>query len=75
VRFEEGLASQRARADYVSERLRLLYVAITRARRSLIITWNTGRREGVRLEPALPLVALYQAWQRQGLPREEGADA
>ena len=58
-----------AREEYVSERLRLLYVGITRARRTLIVTWNTGRREGVRLEPALPLVALHEAWQ------EEGTDA
>ena len=28
---------------YAAERLRLLYVAITRAKRDLIVTWNTGR--------------------------------
>ncbi|MDX9832460.1 MAG: ATP-dependent helicase [Anaerolineae bacterium] len=65
----EGSATRVAREEYVSERLRLLYVGITRARRTLIVTWNTGRREGVRLEPALPLVALHEAWQ------EEGSDA
>ena len=65
----EGSATRVAREEYVSERLRLLYVGITRARRTLIVTWNTGRREGVRLEPALPLVALHEAWQ------EEGTDA
>ncbi len=74
VRLQEGVATLQAREDYVSERLRLLYVAITRARRALIITWNTGRREGTRLEPALPLVALHQTWQEK-LPREADADA
>jgi len=41
--------------------LRLLYVAITRARRELIVTWNTGRLPGVALQPAAPLIAL-QEW-------------
>jgi len=71
----EGAATRQARIDYVSERLRLLYVGITRARRALIVTWNTGRREGVRLEPAVPLVALHEAWQDQSLPRKVEADA
>ena len=35
---------QSARLDYVRERLRLLYVGITRARRELVVTWNTGRK-------------------------------
>ena len=43
VYLEEGLATQQARFDYASERLRLLYVGITRARRELVITWNSGR--------------------------------
>ena len=42
--YQEGEASRGARLDYVRERLRLLYVGITRARRELVITWNTGRR-------------------------------
>lgn len=54
--YEEGVETQRARVDYVRERLRLLYVGITRARRELIITWNTGRH-GDKF-PALPLQAL-----------------
>lgn len=54
--YEEGEETRRARVDYVRERLRLLYVGITRARRELIVTWNTGRR-GDKL-PALPLQAL-----------------
>ncbi len=54
--YEEGLATQRARVDYVRERLRLFYVAITRARRELLVSWNTGRRGDA--QPSLPLQAL-----------------
>jgi DNA helicase-2/ATP-dependent DNA helicase PcrA len=57
--YEEGKGTLRARLDYARERLRLLYVGITRARKELVITWNTGRR-GEAL-PAIPLAAL-QAW-------------
>lgn len=39
----EGKASALARVEYVRERLRLFYVSITRAKKELIITWNTGR--------------------------------
>ena len=41
--YREGAASLQARIDYSAERLRLLYVGITRARKALTITWNTGR--------------------------------
>lgn len=41
--YEEGAATITSREDYARERLRLLYVGITRAKRDLIITWNTGR--------------------------------
>lgn len=40
-----SLASHSARIGYCAERLRLLYVGITRAREELIFTWNTGRRK------------------------------
>jgi DNA helicase-2/ATP-dependent DNA helicase PcrA len=59
----EGAATERARLEYVSERLRLFYVGITRARRDLIITWNTGRRRGERLQPSAPFAALHARWQ------------
>jgi DNA helicase-2/ATP-dependent DNA helicase PcrA len=55
--MEAGYATRLARLEYSSERLRLLYVGITRARESLIITWNTGRRKEARM--ALPLEALH----------------
>ncbi len=54
--YREGEATMQARLDYVKERLRLLYVGITRARRELILTWNTGRRGD--MKPSLPLEAL-----------------
>ena len=54
---DEGTATRRARFGYIAERLRLLYVGITRARSDLIVTWNTGRRRE-KLQPALPFIAL-----------------
>jgi DNA helicase-2/ATP-dependent DNA helicase PcrA len=54
--YQEGRATQEARIEYAAERLRLLYVGITRARHDLILTWNTGRR-GEQVE-ARPLAAL-----------------
>lgn len=57
--YQEGGATLESRVDYAAERLRLLYVGITRARRELIITWNTGR-DG-ELRPARPLHALKAA--------------
>jgi len=63
--YVEGEATRQFRLDYAAERLRLLYVGITRARRELIITWNMGRfyKSGTDQEqqPALPLVALWEA--------------
>lgn len=55
--YEEGAATEADRLDYTRERLRLLYVGITRARRELIVTSNTGR-DGRRL-PAIPLIELF----------------
>ncbi|MEW6094559.1 MAG: ATP-dependent helicase, partial [Chloroflexota bacterium] len=56
--YAEGAATQTARLDYVKERLRLLYVGITRAKKELIITWNTGRQGDA--TPALGFVALQE---------------
>jgi DNA helicase-2/ATP-dependent DNA helicase PcrA len=54
--YEEGAATEAARMEYVSERLRLLFVGITRAKKELVVTWNTGRRGDS--QAAIPLVAL-----------------
>ena len=56
-----GAATEQARIDYAAERLRLLYVGITRAKRDLIVTWNTGRSPSGAVQPAAPLLALH-AW-------------
>ncbi len=60
--YEEGSATRRARLDYVRERLRLLYVGITRARRELFLSWNTGRGEAT---PSLAFAALRGWWEAQ----------
>ncbi|NMB87465.1 MAG: ATP-dependent helicase [Chloroflexi bacterium] len=52
----EGLATRQSRLEYAAERLRLLFVAITRAKSELIITWNTGKNSD--LQAARPLAAL-----------------
>jgi DNA helicase-2/ATP-dependent DNA helicase PcrA len=61
--YQEGQATQKARLDFVRERLRLLYVGITRARKELVMTWNTGRRGDS--QPAQPFVALQSWWEVQ----------
>jgi DNA helicase II / ATP-dependent DNA helicase PcrA len=61
--YTEGEATQEARLNYAAERLRLLYVGITRARKELVITWNTGRRGDQ--QPAIPLIALQTFWEEQ----------
>ena len=59
--YEEGAATFSSRLDYVKERLRLLYVGITRAKRELIITWNSGRQGDA--TPSLALSALMGWWE------------
>jgi len=59
--YEEGAATMRSRLDYVKERLRLFYVGITRAKRELIVTWNTGRQGDA--APSLPLSELMGWWE------------
>jgi DNA helicase-2/ATP-dependent DNA helicase PcrA len=67
--YSEGQATLQARLDYARERLRLLYVGVTRARRELIVTWNMGRfwQKGKGFEnlPALPLVMLSEYAERE----------
>jgi len=61
--YEEGGATQQARLDYAAERMRLLYVGITRAKKALIMTWNSGRRGDQ--QPAVPFTALRTYWEEQ----------
>ncbi len=63
--YFEGAASESARLDYAAERLRLLYVGITRARKELIATWNTGRRGDQ--QPSAPFEALRSIVEAENL--------
>lgn len=56
LQADEGTATLQARVDYALERLRLLFVGITRAKQTLGITWNTGKKSDMRI--ATPLVEL-----------------
>jgi DNA helicase-2/ATP-dependent DNA helicase PcrA len=62
--YAEGQATLAARADYVRERLRLFYVGITRAKRELVVTWNTGRQGDA--QPSLAMQALM-GWREDKL--------
>jgi DNA helicase II / ATP-dependent DNA helicase PcrA len=59
--YEEGAATVASRIDYVKERLRLFYVGITRAKRELIVTWNSGRQGDA--TPSLPMADLMGWWE------------
>jgi DNA helicase-2/ATP-dependent DNA helicase PcrA len=59
--YVPGQASEEARVDYAAERLRLFYVGLTRARRELILTWNTGRN-GDKVA-SVAFAALAALWQ------------
>jgi DNA helicase-2/ATP-dependent DNA helicase PcrA len=65
--YEEGEQSQWAREDYIRERLRLLYVGITRAKRELIVTWNTGRHKVQPQQPALAFTVLRTYLEQRAL--------
>ena len=63
----EGQATESARFNYSAERLRLFFVGITRAKRSLVITWNTGRENQTSREntPSLPFTHLQAFWKER----------
>ena len=63
--YQEGEPSRQARLEYIRERLRLLYVGITRAKRELIVTWNTGKREDDPKTPALAFTVLRTYWEKR----------
>ncbi len=60
--YAEEVATRQARVDTAAERLRLLYVGVTRARRELIVTYNTGR--GFEKRPLHPAVAFQALIER-----------
>ncbi len=59
--YEEGAATMQARLDYAKERLRLLYVGITRARQELVLTWNSGRQGSA--APSMAFSNLMGWWE------------
>jgi len=63
--YNEGEASKDSRLNYIRERLRLLFVGITRAKRDLILSWNTGRKG--ELQASIPWVALNSWWEQEAL--------
>lgn len=69
--YDEGQATQEARYNYAAERVRLLYVGITRARKALFVTWNTGRNGEQR--PAVAFSAL-QTWWEERTERQAAPD-
>jgi DNA helicase-2/ATP-dependent DNA helicase PcrA len=64
---DEGTQLEQVRLEYIAERLRLLYVGITRAKRDLAFTWSesNGRRH---VRPATAALALRDTvdWQKGG---------
>jgi len=67
LEYIEGEATVQARYGYVSERLRLLYVGITRARKALFVTCNEGQGQA---RPAAPLILLEAFWRENGRPTQ-----
>jgi DNA helicase-2/ATP-dependent DNA helicase PcrA len=64
--YQIGDATRDARLEYASERLRLLYVGITRARRELRISTNTGKSKSNQKHAARPIVELKRYLDSQG---------
>lgn len=64
--FDEETATLNSRIQYAAERLRLLYVGITRARQELVLTWNTGRQG--KCTPSIPFSALLKYWNERENP-------
>lgn len=61
---DAGLSpTETARLELAAERLRVLFVGITRAKNELILTWNTGKRDNC--QPALAFLALEAIHQQE----------
>ena len=61
--YEEGRETIKGRIDYSAERLRLLYVGITRAKKDLFLTWNTGFKG--ELQPSVAFSAIERYMEEQ----------
>ncbi len=63
LNLEPGVATRQARLDYARERLRLLFVGITRAKKELHLSWNSGRRND--LHEAVAFRHLCDYWEEK----------
>jgi DNA helicase-2/ATP-dependent DNA helicase PcrA len=66
--LDYGIASEQARIEYAAERIRLFFVGITRAKKEIIITWNTGdthNKNKQKANPSLPFLALSAFWEQR----------
>jgi DNA helicase-2/ATP-dependent DNA helicase PcrA len=61
--YQPGKASLAARQEFIRERLRLLFVGVTRARCWLMATWNTGRPNKKNV-PAEAFIAMLNYLER-----------
>lgn len=71
--YLEGSATEEARLDLVRERLRLLFVGLTRAKEELVVTYNLGTQVIGKPDnqPAIPFVALQTWWEENGVGSKE----
>ena len=71
IPYKEGKATRDSRLEYVRERLRLLYVSITRAKQELVITWNTGYKSKYSAASALNAMSFFYQKYIDTLNRSE----
>ena len=63
--FEDGAATHESRLEYASERLRLFFVGITRAKEDLIVTWNSGRNKNCTASLPFTVLSNYLSAQKE----------
>lgn len=63
--YIEGQAARKDRLHYINERLRVLYVGVTRARSELLLSWNTGLQK--RSTEALALTEIKDYLIQNGI--------
>jgi DNA helicase-2/ATP-dependent DNA helicase PcrA len=63
LNMEVGIATHQARLDYARERLRLMFVGITRAKKELYISWNSGKANNC--HAAIALSHLDDYWKER----------
>lgn len=57
--YQPGQATLQARDDFIRERLRLFFVGVTRARRTLMLSWNTGRQSNNKNVPSAAFLEAF----------------